>query len=165
MAPHTDIPLVKATIISMALEGILYGKSYLTLPHLYASVDTVFIWAPVTASGSVWACSQASPEQGGIFFEQTGLWIKAFYSCTFSTNLFCTMLLAFRIWQINSRVKKHSGSSLMPVIVIIVDAAALYSVTLLSALLCFVNHTNGQYIVWDMVTPIISITFYMVIIR
>ena len=39
----------------------------------------------------------------------------------------------------------------MPVLLIIIDAGLLYSVTLLSALLCFVNHTNGQYVVLDMV--------------
>ena len=39
----------------------------------------------------------------------------------------------------------------MPVLLIIIDAGLLYSVTLLSALLCFVNHSNGQYVVLDMV--------------
>ena len=75
----------------------------------------------------------------------------------------------------------------MPVVRVLVDAAILYSATLLSALLCFVNANNGQYVLLDMVnsqptclylgywsvgltpspqiTPIISIAFYMVLIR
>ncbi|TFY73300.1 hypothetical protein EWM64_g10711, partial [Hericium alpestre] len=53
----------------------------------------------------------------------------------------------------------------LPVLMIVVDAGVLYSAALLSALLCFVNHSNGQYVVLDMVMPVISIAFYMVIIR
>lgn len=65
-------------------------------------------------------------------------------------------LLIFRIWQINSRTTSRvSGSSLMPVLLVIMDAGVLYSVTLLSALMCFVNKSNGQYIVLDMVSHIL----------
>jgi hypothetical protein len=53
----------------------------------------------------------------------------------------------------------------MPVLLIIIDAGALYSITLLTALIGFVAKSNSQYIVLDMVTPIISIAFYMVILR
>ena len=80
------------------------------------------------------------------------IWVSAFGR---SYLLLLTLaLLAFRIWQINSRVRNNggSGSTLMPVLLIIIDAGLLYSVTLLSALLCFVNHSNGQYVVLDLVS-------------
>jgi hypothetical protein len=53
----------------------------------------------------------------------------------------------------------------MPVLLIIIDAGALYSFTLLAALIGFVNQSNGQFVVLDMIPPIISIAFYMVILR
>ncbi|KAA1472618.1 hypothetical protein DENSPDRAFT_778766 [Dentipellis sp. KUC8613] len=152
-------------------DGVVIYRCYMVWQNVYVIIFPLIMLAGVvTASvGSVWACSQANPAQGGIFFKETGQWITAFYASTLSTNLICTMILAFRIWQINSRVSRKTpgggGSSLMPVLLIVVDAGVLYSVTLLSALLCFVNKSNGQYIVLDMVMPIISIVFYMVIIR
>ncbi|ETW75179.1 hypothetical protein HETIRDRAFT_442452 [Heterobasidion irregulare TC 32-1] len=149
-------------------DGVVIYRCYMVWQSVYIIIFPLIMLSgvAVTAAGSVWACSQATPTQGGIFFQRTGQWITAFYSSTLSTNLICTFLLAFRIWQINSRVRNHhGGSTLMPVLLIIIDAGLLYSVTLLSALLCFVNHSNGQYVVLDMVMPIISIVFYMVIIR
>ncbi|TFY78683.1 hypothetical protein EWM64_g5327 [Hericium alpestre] len=150
-------------------DGVVIYRCYMVWQNFYIIIfPLIMLCSVVTAAvGSVWACSQANPSQGGIFFKLTGQWITAFYASTLSTNLICTILLAFRIWQINSRVhrKTPGNTSLMPVLMIVIDAGVLYSVTLLSALLCFVNHTNGQYVVLDMVMPIISIVFYMVIIR
>jgi hypothetical protein len=77
--------------------------------------------------------------------------------------------------------RTRSGST-MPVLRVIVDAALLYSVTLLPALVCFICSNNGQFVMIDMVIPllrcprkslnldnqiipIISIAFYMVLIR
>ncbi|TFY72985.1 hypothetical protein EVG20_g31 [Dentipellis fragilis] len=122
-----------------------------------------------TDADSTWACSQAQPSGARIFAKQTGQWITAFYSSTLSTNFICTVLLAARIWQMNSRVTwkvpAAARSSLMPVVFIIVDAGVLYS----AALICFVSKSNGQYVVLDMmpaqIMPIISIAFDMVIVR
>lgn len=38
------------------------------------------------------------------------------------------------------------------------DAALLYSATLLAALLCFVNDSNGQYVVLDMVNLFVIVS-------
>jgi hypothetical protein len=48
---------------------------------------------------------------------------------------------------------------------VVMDAGALYSFTVIAAVVCFAVESNGQYVVLDMVTPIISIAFYMVILR
>lgn len=62
-------------------------------------------------------------------------------------------LLAYRIWTIECDVApiRASKSTLMPVLRVLVDAALLYSATLFTALLCFVNANNGQYVVLDLV--------------
>jgi len=39
----------------------------------------------------------------------------------------------------------------MPVFRVLIDAAILYSATLFTALVCFVNANNGQFVVLDMV--------------
>ena len=43
-------------------------------------------------------------------------------------------------------------SSLLPVVRVVADAGVLYSVTLAAALGCFVQKSNGQYVVLDMVS-------------
>lgn len=53
----------------------------------------------------------------------------------------------------------------MPIVRVLVDAAVLYSVGLVTALICFLCSNNGDYVMVDMVMQIISITFYMVLIR
>jgi hypothetical protein len=53
----------------------------------------------------------------------------------------------------------------MPMLMVVMDAGALYSFTVTAAVVCFAVESNGQYVVLDMVMPIISIAFYMVILR
>jgi len=63
-------------------------------------------------------------------------------------------LLAYRIWTIErsvSSIRVSKKDTMMPVLRVLVDAAILYSVTLFTILLCFVNANNGQYVVLDMV--------------
>lgn len=52
-----------------------------------------------------------------------------------------------------------------PIVRVILDAGILYSLSLLAALVCFIAKNHGHYVLLDMIMPIISITFYMVIIR
>jgi hypothetical protein len=54
---------------------------------------------------------------------------------------------------------------MMPLVRVLMDTAVLYSVVLFIALICFVCSNNGEVVVLDMVMPIISIAFYMVLIR
>jgi len=127
------------------------------------------MWCSVAASavGTMYAVSQAKATAGNIFAPATGRWITSFYATTLTTNFLSTMLLAYRIWRIDrsvSRVRATQGP-LRPLLEVVIDSGVLYSVTLLAALSCFVAKSTGQYVVLDMVMPIISIAFYMVIIR
>jgi hypothetical protein len=135
-----------------------------------------------TAIGCVYTLSQPAADSSDIFVQRTGQWITSFYATTLACNLLATgtpspillapltdfsALLAYKLWTIDRNVHgSRMGRGLTkPVLMVIIDAGALYSVTLLAALVCFVSKSNGQYVVLDMVTPIISIAFYMVILR
>ncbi|KAJ7829405.1 hypothetical protein B0H14DRAFT_3143978 [Mycena olivaceomarginata] len=102
----------------------------------------------VTATGSLYTCTRPSTDPTSIYAQQLGKWITAFYSTTLACNLTAT-----------------GRSVTIPILLVVVDAGALYSVTLLSTLICFALGSNGQYVVLDIVTPTISIAFYMVILR
>jgi hypothetical protein len=66
------------------------------------------------------------------------------------------VLLVCRIWHVDrkaTRLRAGRQSQLRPILQILVDAGAIYTLTLLVALICFVCQTNGQYVVLDMVSP------------
>ncbi|KAG1738233.1 hypothetical protein EDB19DRAFT_1829210 [Suillus lakei] len=102
-----------------------------------------------------------------IYFGPIGQWVTTFFALTLSVNLLSSGLLAYRIWTIERKISaaRAAKGTMMPIVRVLVDAAALYSAALFSVLIPFICSNNGQYIVSDMITPIISIAFYMVFIR
>lgn len=156
------------TLQTMLGDGILIYRCYVVWQTVWVIVVPSLLWCGITACGfcAVYSVSQASSE-AAIFAKATGQWITAFYSMTLATNLLASGFMAYRIWTIEHNVSaiRTSKSTLMPIIRVLVDAAILYSVSLFSALVCFTTSNNGQYIMLDMIMPIISIAFYMVIIR
>ena len=70
------------------------------------------------------------------------------------------VLLVLRIWYVDNkamRLRGHRNSQLRSILHILIDAGAIYSLTLLVALTCFVSQTNGQYVVLDMVSNYMSL--------
>ncbi|KAJ7708688.1 hypothetical protein B0H17DRAFT_1030505 [Mycena rosella] len=150
-------------------DGVVIYRCYVVWSSIWVIVFPVILWLSVVATGigGVYILSQPTADSGDIFFQRSGQWITAFYATTLTCNLCATALLAYRLWMIERSVhRSRVGRGLTkPVLMVIIDAGALYSVTLFTALVCFVSKSNGQYVVLDMVTPIISIAFYMVILR
>ena len=68
------------------------------------------------------------------------------------------VLLVSRIWYVDRRVTRlranRRQSELRPILHILVDAGAIYSLTLLVSLICFLSRSNGQYVMLDMVSPL-----------
>ena len=65
------------------------------------------------------------------------------------------VLLVCRIWYIDRKATKlrgHQQSQLKHILHILVDAGAIYSLSLLVALICFVSRSNGQFVVLDLVS-------------
>ena len=119
--------------------------------------------------------SQNMP-QNGVFSGALNQWITSFWATALAANLLATctqspfhgcvflnsppfllVLLISRIWYINRKLTRlgasSGGSQLRPLLQILLDAGAIYSVTLLVALICFVSQSNGQYVILDMVSP------------
>ncbi|KAG1809649.1 uncharacterized protein BJ212DRAFT_595957 [Suillus subaureus] len=79
----------------------------------------------------------------------------------------CPGLLAYRIWMIERSVStvRATKSTVVPILRVLVDSAVLYSAVLFPALIYFVFSNIGEAVVLDMAMPIMSIAFYMVLIR
>jgi len=150
-------------------DGILIYRCYVVWQSMWVVALPILGWCAVLATGvlSVYSCARVpiSGEGSNIFAESVSHWITSFFSCTFATNFITTFLLAYKIWDVNRRTATVKQRSLMPVVRIVADAGAFYSMALSAALGCYAQQSNAQFITLDMITPIISITFYMVILR
>jgi hypothetical protein len=157
------------TLQTLVGDGVVIYRCYVVWQSWYIIIIPCMLWCSVaaTGAGSVYSISQATVNKGNIFAPGTGPWITSFLAATLFTNLLSTSLLAYRIWSIGRRMTDAALATglLWPVVRVILDAGVLYSLSLLAALVCFIAKNHGHYVLLDMIMPIISITFYMVIIR
>ncbi|KAF7795068.1 hypothetical protein EIP86_006212 [Pleurotus ostreatoroseus] len=94
-------------------------------------------------------------------------WITAFYAVSFVQSFLTTSLMAYRIWQADRRSAKFRASegSLLPVLRILVESAALQLVVEFVLLVLYAANENAQYILLELVTPLVAITFNAITIR
>ncbi|KAG1805522.1 uncharacterized protein BJ212DRAFT_1580734 [Suillus subaureus] len=144
-------------------------RCYVVWQTVWVIILSSILWcsAAVTGGYSIYSVSHTTSISGHVFSKATRLWIAAFSVLTIVTNLLSSGLLAYRIWKIersvtNSRTTKITTTSILRVLM---DAAILYSMALLCTLVAMVCSNDGSLVMIDVLTPIISITFYMVIIR
>ncbi|CDO76396.1 hypothetical protein BN946_scf184937.g10 [Trametes cinnabarina] len=156
---------------TLILDGIVILRTYVVWGSKLVIILPVIGYCGLLAAtiGSNIALATAASHASNIFAVQTGRWITAVYSLTLGTNLSATLLLAFRIWQVtreSSRYRSGSdGGPLGPVLRAIIESGALYSMAITAGLITFVIKSNGVYIVLDMLSPIISIVFNLIIVR
>ncbi|KAG1725532.1 hypothetical protein EDB19DRAFT_1915048 [Suillus lakei] len=151
---------------TLLADGVLIYRCYVVWQSVRVIILPSMLWCSVAVTGihAVYSVSQANT---GIFAPGLTKWIAAFFASTITTNLLSSGLLAYRIWIIERDVCKGRAmeGTLMPIVRVLIDAAVLYSVVLFSLLICFVSSNNGESVLTDLVMPIMSITFYMVLIR
>ncbi|KAG2121268.1 hypothetical protein DEU56DRAFT_974687 [Suillus clintonianus] len=152
-------------------DGAVIYRCYVVWQSVWVIILPSMLWcsSAVTAFYSVYNFSQGSRiRHAGSFDKATEQLNTAFLASTLSTHLICSGLLVFRIWMIerNGSTIRNPKSTTMPILRALVDDA-LYSVALMSIIMFFVfwNKSNAQHIILDMVMPLISICFYMVLIR
>ncbi|KAG2130166.1 uncharacterized protein EDB93DRAFT_1332144 [Suillus bovinus] len=154
---------------TLLADGVVIYRCYVVWQSVRVIIVPAMLWcsAAVTGTYGLYNSSQFQSSTTP-FLREIARWIKAFLVSTIATNVLSTGLLAYRIWTIEREVARTRASrkgTMMPIVHVLVDAAILYSVALIAVLICFLCSNNGVYIVVDMVVPIISIAFYMVLIR
>ncbi|KAG2136634.1 hypothetical protein DEU56DRAFT_355685 [Suillus clintonianus] len=158
--------LILQTVLA---DAVMVYRCYVLWQSIRIIILPSILWCSIVATGirAVYGNSQAISNPGDVFATNVEEWIIAFFSSTLSTNLVCSGLLVYRIWKIERDVSRArvTKSTIMPIVRVLVDAAVLYSVVLVGFLISFLTKTSGEAILSDLVVPIISITFYMVLIR
>ncbi|KAG1820606.1 hypothetical protein EV424DRAFT_886852 [Suillus variegatus] len=189
-ADVTQITFVVKNIIyslqTMLGDGMVIYRCYVVWQSVWIIIVPSLLWIAMTVCAfcADYKLSNATSEAGDVFAKPTGQWITAFYIMSLASNLLASGehsfylntrgprqiysgFLGYRIWRMERNISaiRTSNKSMMPIVRVLADAAILYSVTILTGLVCFVEANNGQYIILDMTMPIISIAFYMIIIR
>ncbi|KAG1848087.1 hypothetical protein DFJ58DRAFT_729989 [Suillus subalutaceus] len=147
-------------------DAVMVYRCYVLWKSVRVIILPILLWCSIIVTGvrAVYGNSQAASDPGNVFATDVDKWIMAFVVSTLVTNLdyWC-----IAVWKIERRVFKlrTSKGTVMAIVRALVDAAALYSVMLFSFLFCFITANNGESVLSDIVVPIISITFYMVLIR
>ncbi|EGN97791.1 hypothetical protein SERLA73DRAFT_182539 [Serpula lacrymans var. lacrymans S7.3] len=155
------------TLQTMLGDGVVIYRCYVVWQSWRIAVFPILLWISVATTGFGLIIAQTTGTEAYALTKSTGAWIPAFFASSMATNLLSTSLLAYRIWMIDRNSAKYrlESSLLWPVVRIVLDAGLLYTSALLPALVSFLANDRGMYVLLDMIMPIISITFYMVIIR
>ncbi|EJC99740.1 uncharacterized protein FOMMEDRAFT_148592 [Fomitiporia mediterranea MF3/22] len=153
---------------ALILDAVVIYRTYVVWQSYYVVVIPILGWFALLTSciGTIVALASAAGHANNMFAVQTARWITAIYSTTLATNLSSSSLLAYRIWRVNRDAAKYRASSqLTPVLRAVIESGAIYSVTITAALILFVVNSPGIYVLLDMVSPIISIVFNLLILR
>lgn len=140
---------------------VVWGRKW----HITFVPILLWLGTAVGGYGATVAFSK-TPQGGQVFLPNLAPWITSFLSLTFSTNVLCTSLLAYRILRIQQQIRGiGQGQWAIDVLAIIVESAALYSFSVLSLLIAYCLNSNAQYTVLDFTSPLIGIAFTAIILR
>ncbi|KAJ6588253.1 hypothetical protein B0H19DRAFT_1098526 [Mycena capillaripes] len=140
---------------------IVWNRSWLIvmLPTL--------LWTATGVVGYATTNAFLRTRQGGIFLQALVPWVTSFICMTLSTNVVCTILIAYRI--LRSRMALHKANSgnsrVYSALIIFLESAATYSAAVIVLVTVYLLNSNAQFIVLDLTAPLIGITFSMIILR
>ncbi|KAF5354060.1 hypothetical protein D9756_007119 [Leucocoprinus leucothites] len=98
-------------------------------------------------------------------------WMGTIYPLVFAQNVITTGLIAFKIWSqhrsstANGAIDASSRLSLIHVLRIIIESAAIYTFQLLVLLILYPMQHNAQFILQSAVIPSIGIVFVLIAVR
>ncbi len=110
----------------------------------------ILVFSSVSGVGILYSFAKVVPE-ADIFVTELQQWIVSFFSLTLATNIICTGLVAFRIWHINRSIMNFASHSYRPVVFLVLESGAVYSVTLSALLVLYKTSSWFQYVLLDAV--------------
>ncbi|KAJ7608046.1 hypothetical protein DFH06DRAFT_211118 [Mycena polygramma] len=141
---------------------IVYNRNWLVIAL------PILLWfgTGIAGFGVTHAFSLAG--RGGIFVAGVvAPWALSAFCLTLSLNIICTFLVAFRILGARAALHKRNAqqSRVFSALVIFLESAALYSASLTVLLILYVLNSNAQYILIDVTSSLIGITFSTILLR
>ncbi|KAI0352623.1 hypothetical protein OH77DRAFT_1408706, partial [Trametes cingulata] len=124
----------------------------------------LLLGSTVSGVGILYSFARVVP-QAEIFVDELQHWILSFFSLTLTTNIICTGLVAFRIWDMNRAILNFASRSYQPILFLVLESGAVYSATLTALLILYKSSSWFQYVLLDAISPIVGLVFSMIIIR
>ncbi|TFY61423.1 hypothetical protein EVG20_g7071 [Dentipellis fragilis] len=124
-------------------DSVVIYRCYVIWQSIYIIiVPIIMLLATIaTAVGSVWSADNL-PDGATIFSSNTLPWITSFWAISLSMNVICTSLLFYKIWTTTADDRRKQ--TVQPILLTMVDAALLYTVSLTIFLILFAIKSNGQ---------------------
>ncbi|KIP06300.1 hypothetical protein PHLGIDRAFT_91050 [Phlebiopsis gigantea 11061_1 CR5-6] len=95
-------------------------------------------------------------------------WITTFYAISVVQSGLTTGLMAFRIWQTDKRssgYRTNREGNLMPIFRILIESASIQFMAEIILLSLYSANYNAQYLLLELVTPLVGITFNAISVR
>ncbi|KAA1474547.1 hypothetical protein DENSPDRAFT_781941 [Dentipellis sp. KUC8613] len=152
---------------TIVFDVVVIRRAYLAWRSVSVVTIPIALWFGLIAStiGSNIALARAQANAKGIFAPTTSRWIPAVYAMTLGTNLSATSLVAFRIWHVTRVSADHRSTPLRSIMNVVLESGAIYSATIIAALVTFVLKSNANYVILDLISPVICIVFHMIVLR
>jgi len=100
-----------------------------------------------------------------VFTSLAGRWITSDCVFTFTTNMYCSALISWRVWRTRIRTKSYGGSNMLGALAIIVESALLHTTWNLFFFILYQTETNLQFTAIDLWAPISGIAFMLINLR
>ncbi|KAF7297334.1 hypothetical protein MIND_00966700 [Mycena indigotica] len=162
-----------AVYISLTLTGdffLIYRCYIVGDRRIVFVILPILCWmgAGVGGYGSVWAENRFGT--GGIFFQGLSPWISGFFASSLAANLYCTGFIAFRVLraQVRSRppdIILSQKSRVYSALITFLESAATYSTAFFVLFVVYELGLNTQFILLDLTSSLIGITFTMILLR
>ncbi|KAF9820638.1 hypothetical protein IEO21_01341 [Rhodonia placenta] len=94
-------------------------------------------------------------------------WLTAQFAFSSIVNIYCTAGIAWKVWQATHSIAHvtYRGSKLVRIVRIVIESAAAYTAYKLFYFGTYVAHSDLQYFALDMDSPVVGITFILIIVR
>ncbi|EJU05401.1 hypothetical protein DACRYDRAFT_103887 [Dacryopinax primogenitus] len=149
-----------------SLEEVIYRCWVVWTESYWIIAFPCFLWVAsiVVDCMMIVTMAEMNPAES-IFVINLGKWITAVLSLTLTQNIIVLTLIVYRIWKVNTSIGRTSTSSLRPIIAVLLESGIMYVTTLFLFLVTYLAGSNSQFIMVDILNPIIGIAFTVLIVR
>ncbi|KAF7353848.1 hypothetical protein MVEN_01070400 [Mycena venus] len=162
----TQIAQSSFLLASLAIVDALFVHRLWTVwrhnPAVMVFPTLTLLGLVVSAVGVMYDFSQFKP--GDSVDELANGWIIADCAFTVLTNIYCTSFIAWRLWRVQSILKPVGGRTLLSVLAIIVESAALSAAWAIFFILTYVVRSNLRFLV-DVTPAIVGTTNMLIYVR
>ncbi|KAF7308929.1 hypothetical protein MKEN_01093400 [Mycena kentingensis (nom. inval.)] len=147
-------------------DAVAIYRCYIVWRKVYIVVLPILLWIGILITGISFIV-QSLEVATNAYDGDLPRFVAAFYACSLTCNLLSTGMLAYRLWEVNRNATstRIGQSTILPVLSIILDAGALYSFALICSLAVYLSDSPASFITVDLLSPTISIAFFMVLTR